>query len=243
MSSSEEEGALSGPEELSNTEETVTEKSPTKEKSIFSDGIPTTKYGDLIEKQRSKKRAREARDDELPTPKRSKKRKKDEAPELIEESDEELEEFIQKKEEVDHSMKTKLWYGYIRLCEAFDHTVGEPTGFASIIENSVDVKESFNMCIDSGSFGEYIKDVDPLYLLLFSTGMIALSCKGTGWLGGTSQRKTVRAAPEPLDTPTPGNRVEEILRNQGNAVPPPVSQRKDTQTQQRESHAGFDILF
>lgn len=243
MSSPEEESVLSDPGELSDTGETATGKSPAKDKSIFSDGIPTTKYGDLIEKQRLKKRARETRDDELPTPKRSKKRKKDEAPELIEESDEELDEFIQKKEEVDHSMKTKLWYGYVRLCEAFDHTVGEPTGFASIIENSVDVKESFNMCIDSGSFGEYIKDVDPLYLLLFSTGMIALSCKGTGWLGGAGQRKIVRTVTEPPDTPTPGNRVDEILRNQGNAVPPPVSQRRDAQTQQRESHAGFDILF
>ena len=191
---------------------------------IFSE-IPRVRYGELLER-RSLKRSREPTP--LPPAKRKKTKKTrnpsppktvrftEPAEEEEEEGDEpedEMTGFLAKKEATAQEMRGQLWMGYVKICEAADTMIGEPSSFPEIIAGDKDLRSCFDSCLDSGSFGDAVKNIDPLHLLLFSTFTTMYMCKrGLP----NSQRQDTRiaqapGAPEPvipMNNPPPQRAAE-----------------------------------
>lgn len=161
-------------EDSSEEEEYGTSVPPQKQSPVVLHSIPKTKYGDLLEKQR--KREREQEETSAPPKKRAKKNT--EPPPLATEQDEEeMNQYLEQRTNTQTNMKQHLWSGYVRLCQAADTLVGQPSEFPQVIAESPDIRSCFELCLDSGSFGAHVKDIDPLHLLLFSTAALMMSCK------------------------------------------------------------------
>lgn len=226
MSSSDEGSNLSGASDAENS----VEDTPTRNRkapSLFKDDIPSVKYGDLIEKlRREKKRGREEADGgDQPAPKKARRRAPPKEPEptiddVAESENEELDDYLQHKEEVDHSMRSMLWTGYVRLCEAADFSIGQPSGFGEIVRDSKDIKDCFDLCVEKGSFAEITRSVDPVYMLLGVTAMVMFSCKqAVNYSGPAVQQAPVRQPVEAPQQPQQENNNNNVQQPQAGAKP------------------------
>lgn len=159
------------------------------------DSIPKVKYKEFLSKKRarpqsSKKKKAPARKKKKPEPvpvSDSSSDEQEEEDEAEQPFDEELHEFAEKKSEEVRQFRHHLWRGYVNLVGAADAAIGQPSGAAEMIGNDPDIKSCFESCLESNSFGKTLRTIDPIYLLLFSTGMVVYQCKRSGAVQQTTQ--------------------------------------------------------
>lgn len=250
MTSDDERDLLSGNESEGEDAELSDEEEETQvgSKRSFLSRVPKVRYGDMVERQERMHRElqEESLDDSHRTtqpPKKRRKSGKEELPPLVEEPGEDnVDEFIEKQNASDRHLRTQMWYGYVRLCQAADSMMGEPSSFPQAVAESKDIKDSFDLAIESGSLGEYVKDVDPMMLLLFSTAMLCVSCR---------KQSNPQSTPKQLGTTVHANGVDiHPIEVPAKGPPPPQRQQQQAAPSGRPPQGGnggkefdFDALF